>query len=107
MQCLNTDAAKLSVYIGSMTIRRSKKGKSTRTKLRIKCTQCGHWNRIEVEKVMLNPDSQKPQAKIYLPTYLLQKTEVCLKCKAVFAEKDEATRIIEGRAVRYGVKNIE
>lgn len=40
-----------------------------KTNLRMKCKQCGHWNRIEVEKVMLNPDS--PFKFFYLRTYRL------------------------------------
>jgi hypothetical protein len=34
------------------------------------CKQCGHWNRIKVEKVMLNPDSPEPKVQVFLPSYL-------------------------------------
>ncbi len=32
-----------------------------KTKLRLKCKQCGNWNRIEFEKIFLNPDSREPK----------------------------------------------
>jgi len=27
----------------------------------MKCRNCGHWNSIEVEKVMLNPECNEPK----------------------------------------------
>jgi len=45
------------------------------TKLRMKCKQCGHWNSIEVEKVMLDPDSPEPKVQVFLPSYLQLKEE--------------------------------
>jgi hypothetical protein len=32
-----------------------------KTRLRMKCRNCGHWNRFEMEKVFLNPVSPEPQ----------------------------------------------
>ena len=67
-----------------------------RTKLRMKCKGCGHWNSIEVEKVMLNPDSPEPKVQVFLPSYLPLKTEFCEKCKSVIAEPKEVIRIVKG-----------
>ena len=61
----------------------------------MKCKQCGHWNSIEVEKVMLNPDSREPKVRVFLPSYLPMKVELCSKCKSVIAQANEAIRIIK------------
>ena len=65
-----------------------------RTKLRMKCKQCGHWNSIEVEKVMLNPDSPEPKVQVFLPSYLPLKEEKCAECGYVVAEEKTLIRII-------------
>ena len=65
-----------------------------KTKLRMKCKNCGHWNKIEVEKVFLNPDSSEPKVKVFLPSYLPLKTEKCSKCNHVIAEEKEVIRIV-------------
>ena len=66
-----------------------------RTKLRMKCKQCGHWNSIEVEKVMFNPDSPEPKVQVFLPAYLPLKTEMCSKCGYTIAEEKELIRIVK------------
>jgi ribosomal protein S27AE len=67
-----------------------------KTRLRMKCKQCGHWNRIEVEKVLFNPDSPEPKVQVFLPSYLPLKTEKCSKCGYIIAEEKEIIRIIKG-----------
>lgn len=59
----------------------------------MKCKTCGHWNRIEVEKVLLNPDSPEPKVKVFLPSYLPLKNEKCSKCGQVIAQQKELIRI--------------
>ena len=71
------------------------KEKSWGTKLRMKRKQWGHWNRIEVEKVMLNPDSPEPKVQVFLPSYLQLKEEKCSKCGCVIAEEKELIRIVK------------
>ena len=66
-----------------------------KTKLRMKCRNCGHWNRIGVEKVFLNPDSPEPKVQVFLPSYLPPKTEKCSKCNHVIAEEKELIRIVK------------
>jgi DNA-directed RNA polymerase subunit RPC12/RpoP len=65
-----------------------------KTKLRMKCKTCGHWNRIEAEKVLFNPDYPEPKVKVLLPSYLPVKTEKCSKCGHIIAEEKELIRII-------------
>jgi hypothetical protein len=64
-----------------------------RTKLRLKCSNCGHWNRFEVEKVMFQPDSSEPKVQVFLPSYLPYKEEKCAKCGKVIAEEKIVIRI--------------
>ena len=66
--------------------------------LRMKCKNCGHWNRIEVEKVLLNPDNLEPKVKVFLPSYLPLKTEVCSKCGRIIAQQKELIRIVKERS---------
>ena len=63
-----------------------------KTKLRMKCKNWGNWNRIEVEKVFLNPE---PKVQVFLPSYIPLKTEKCSKCNHVIAEEKELIRIIK------------
>jgi hypothetical protein len=59
----------------------------------MKCKACGHWNRIEVEKVFLEPESPEPKVKVFVPMYLPLRVETCKKCKTVIAEPKELIRI--------------
>jgi hypothetical protein len=59
----------------------------------MKCRNCGHWNRFEVEKVMFNPDSPEPKVQVFLPSYLPYKEEKCSKCGHVIAEPKTIIRI--------------
>lgn len=70
------------------------KGRQVRTRLRMKCKNCGNWNRFDVEKVMLNPDSPEPKVQIFLPSYIPYKEEKCSKCGTVIAEEKTLIRII-------------
>jgi len=74
-----------------------------KVKLRMKCKACGHWNSIEVEKVMLNPDSPEPKVQIFLPAYLPLKTEVCSKCKSIIAEPKGIIRIMKSEHGNHNV----
>jgi hypothetical protein len=63
--------------------------------LRMKCPQCGKWNNIKAQKVMLELDSQEPKMQVFTPTYLPLKTEVCGQCKTVIAEEKELIRVLK------------
>ena len=65
-----------------------------KTKHRMKCSNCGHWNRFEAEKVMFSPDSPEPKAQIFIPSYLPLREEKCSKCGLVIAEEKTLIRIV-------------
>jgi hypothetical protein len=60
----------------------------------MKCKGCGHWNSIEVEKVMLNPDSPESKVQVFLPSYLPYKEEKCSNCGRVTAGEKKLIRIV-------------
>ena len=62
-------------------------------KLRMKCLKCGHWNRIEVNKLFIERETSEPKIKAYIPMYKPLKTEACKKCKNIIAEPKELIRI--------------
>jgi predicted nucleic-acid-binding Zn-ribbon protein len=62
-------------------------------KLKIKCPKCGHWNRIEVNKLFVERETSEPKVKAYIPTYEAVKVETCRKCKNIIAEPKELIRI--------------
>ena len=64
-----------------------------KTKLRMKCPNCSHWNRFEVEKVFSEQATSEAKVKAFIPMYLPLKTETCSKCKNVIAEQKELIRI--------------
>ena len=63
------------------------------TKLRMKCPQCGCWNRLEVDKIFVPQPSPEPKVKVLIPMYKPLKTEKCEKCGKVIAEPKELIRI--------------
>ena len=54
----------------------------------------GHWNRFEVEKLIVEQPTFEPKAKYLIPMYLPFKTESCSKCGQVIAEEKELIRIV-------------
>ena len=66
-----------------------------KTRLRMKCKACGHWNRIEVNKVFIEQPTSEPKVKAYIPMYEPLKTETCKKCGKLIAEPKELVRIIK------------
>jgi len=63
------------------------------TKLRMKCSHCGCWNRIEVDKIFVPQPSPEPKVQVLIPMYKPLKTERCEKCGKVIAEPKELIRI--------------
>lgn len=64
-----------------------------KTRLRLKCRNCGHWNRFEVNKHFIEQPSPEPKVKALIPMYEPLKTENCKKCGLVIAEPKELIRI--------------
>jgi len=69
-----------------------------KTKLRMKCPSCGHWNRVPVNKIFIEQETSEPKVKAYIPMYEPLKTETCKKCRAVIAEPKTLIRITRMQA---------
>jgi uncharacterized Zn finger protein len=67
-----------------------------KSKLRMKCKACGHWNRIEVNKLFIEQLSSEPKVNAYIPMYEPLEVVECKKCGKLIAEPKELTRIIKG-----------
>jgi hypothetical protein len=61
-------------------------------KLRLKCKACGHWNRIEVNKLFIEQPTSESKVKAYIPMYEPLKTETCKKLGKIIAEPKELIR---------------
>jgi RNase P subunit RPR2 len=64
-------------------------------KLRMKCQNCGYWNRIEVNKLFIEQKTSEPKVKAFIPMYEPLKVETCKKCKSIIAEPKELIRIVK------------
>jgi len=40
-----------------------------KTRLRMKCSNCGHWNRVSVNKLFIEQPSPEPKVKVMIPMY--------------------------------------
>ena len=61
--------------------------------LRMKCPNCGKWNNVAAQKVMLHLDTDEQKIDVYLPAYLPTKAQACAKCKTAIADPSELIRI--------------
>ena len=64
------------------------------TRLKMKCSTCGHWNRILVNKIFLEQPSPELKVKIMIPMYEPLKVFKCKKCGRIIAEPKELIRIM-------------
>lgn len=62
-------------------------------RLRMKCAACGHWNRILVDKLFMEPDSPEPNVKVLIPMYKPLHVSTCKNCGNVIADPQELIRI--------------
>ena len=67
--------------------------RNMKTRLRMKCPKCGHWNRVPVNKVSVEQDSSEPKVKVFIPMYEPLEIVKCKKCGKVIAEPKELIRI--------------
>jgi len=61
--------------------------------LRMKCSSCGHWNRVPVNKIFLEQPSPEPKVQVLIPMYEPLEVTKCEKCGKVLVEPKELTRI--------------
>jgi len=64
-------------------------------KLKMKCPNCGYWNRVEVKKLFIEQEPSEPKVKAFIPMFKPLKVETCKKCKSVIAGPQELIRIIK------------
>jgi RNase P subunit RPR2 len=65
--------------------------------LRMKCQNCGHWNRVPVNKIFLEQPSPEPRVQVMIPTYEPLEVSKCEKCGTLIAEPKELIRIQKGK----------
>jgi len=70
--------------------------KNMKRTLKMKCSNCGHWNRVPVNKLFIEQPSPEPKVKVMIPMYEPLEVEICKKCKSVIAEPKELIRIVKG-----------
>ena len=61
--------------------------------LRMKCSDCGHWNRVPVNKIFVEPDSPEPKVKVMIPMYEPLEVSKCEKCGKMIAQPRELIKI--------------
>jgi ribosomal protein S27E len=74
-------------------LRATSKDKSLQRNLRMKCSSCGHWNRVPVNKIFIGQPSPEPKVKAYIPMYEPLRATKCKKCGKVIAQPRELIRI--------------
>jgi len=70
-----------------------------KTKLRMKCPNCGHWNRVPESKVLVEQDSPEPKVKVFIPMYLPLQVSKCKKCGEVIAQPKELIKIVKSAEI--------
>jgi len=63
--------------------------------LRMGCQACGHWNRISVNKILVEQRSPEPKVKVFIPMYKALQVSACEKCGKIIAEPKEPIRIMK------------
>lgn len=61
--------------------------------LRMKCRHCNHWNRVPIEKILVEQPSPEAKVKVFIPMYDPLEIAKCKKCGKVIAEPKELIRI--------------
>lgn len=47
-----------------------------KTRLKMKCPYCGHWNRVPVNKIFIEQRTPEPKVKAYISCMTVRKTQV-------------------------------
>ena len=61
--------------------------------LKMKCSSCGHWNRVPVNKIFIEENTIEPKVKAYVPMYEPLEVTKCKECGKIIAEPKELIRI--------------
>ena len=62
-------------------------------RLKMKCSSCGHWNRVSVNKIFIKQNTIEPKVKVMIPMYKPLEITKCNKCGKIIAEPKELIRI--------------
>ena len=63
--------------------------------LRMKCSSCGHWNRVKVNKIFIEQPSPEPKVKAFIPMYEPLEVTKCKKCGKVIADPKYLVQIVK------------
>jgi len=61
--------------------------------LRMKCSSCGYWNRVPVNKIFIEQPSPEPKVRVLIPVCKFLEVSKCKKCGKVIAEPKKLIRI--------------
>jgi hypothetical protein len=61
--------------------------------LKMKCSNCGYWNRVPVNKVFIEQPTSETKVKAYIPMYEPLEVVKCKRCETVIAEPKVLIRI--------------
>jgi hypothetical protein len=61
----------------------------------MRCQACRHWNRVPVNKVVVERNSPEPKVKIFIPMYEPLQVSKCEKCGTIVAQPKELIRILK------------
>jgi len=71
-----------------------------KVRFRMKCSNCGQWNRVPVNKIFIEQHSPEPKVKVMIQIYEPLRTVKCRKCGRIIAEPGELIRIVSLKNVR-------
>jgi len=63
--------------------------------LKMKCPSCGQWNRVPVNKIIIEQPYTEPKVRVMIPMYEPLETVKCKKCGRTIAEPEELIRIVK------------
>jgi len=59
----------------------------------MKCSSCGRWNRVPVNKIFIKQNSPEPKIKVLIPMYEPLEVSKCKKCDKIIAQPKELIKI--------------
>lgn len=66
-----------------------------KTKLRIKCPYCSHWNRLEVDKIFVEQPSSESKVRVLIPMYEPLEISKCKNCGRIIAKPRELIKMVK------------
>jgi len=68
-----------------------------KARLRMKCLNCGHWNKVPVNKIFIEQPSPEPKVKVLITMYEPLRVSRCKRCGKVIAEPKELIKITKAQ----------